>query len=547
MARPREAGVRTRTLGDGSITYWAKVTVGPGDRRPVILGSSRDGMNHDEAQKELERVQAQVVLGQWEDPRAQTPADEITFHVFASEWYAGKKLALSPNGADYNEWALTHLLPFFGPYRLADIDIPAVDLYVRHKLAERAEIVSRLAAGERLVDDRNQPIKPLLNSTINKTLKVLSEILKVAREYGLIQTNPAAGKARRLKVIKRRQTWLMPDQALDMIDAAERIDRKNKPETREKAERLQALRAGGMMLKQAAHQLGLRPPTANYLAGLKLTAREVSVRRAIIATLLLAGLRVTELCALQWQDIDFVNRRINLPGTKTGAADRWIKITDFLLVELQRWRHDAPDTSPEALVFPSPNGKARTKDTVREDVIKPALAEANRLRLVHEIGPITGAVTPHTCRRTFVALRLAHREDVKSVQRQAGHEDSRTTLDIYGEVMKSELGETDEQVAMLCAYTTERRLRPPGSQHPELHPAPRPTRAGPEAAPHRSRTRPVVTFSASGYAVAGGGTHAVASRVGTARSDSPYSTIAGTGVPAHESSVGRQASEPTRP
>lgn len=507
MPRPRGASLQRRTLGDGSTTYSALVTVGVEERRRITLGSSRDGMDDQAAQAALERLQAEIVLGKWEDPRNAAPDRAgMTFHVFASEWHAAKALELSENGIAYNLWALKHLLPFFATYVLADIDVRTVDAYRRHKLEERAEIDSRLKSGQRLVDGRGQPLKPLANRSINKTIIVLSEILQTALDQGLIDRNPARGKARRLRVRKKRQTWLMPDQALDFLDAAERIDRRHRPETYERAERLRQLRASGTSLKDAAGMLGIAPTTGCYLSTIKLDVREVSARRAIVATLLLAGLRVTELCTLRWKDIDFANRRLNVRGTKTGAADRWIKITDLLLAELERWKAEGQNHTTDGLVFPSPSGRQRTKDTVREDVTKPTLTEANRLRRAQGHTPIAGPITPHTFRRTFVALRLASGEDVKSVQRQAGHEDARTTLDIYGEVMESELGDTPEQVELLCAYTAA--SSPPARRPPRPGAAERPVAAPENPVAQRTRPRAAVTFSTSGYSTVASGAHA---------------------------------------
>jgi integrase len=465
MSRPRGSAVQSRALGDGTVRYFAKVTLGSGDRRTVTLGSSREGMDAAGARVALQRVQAQILLGQWEQPAEQSAPERVRFASFAGEWCMAKRQAISPRGADYNDWALRcHLLPFFGSYPLAEIDVALVDRYVRAKLAEREELTARLAAGERLTDNGSRPLRPLANSTINKTLDVLSGILATAYDHRLIGANPALGRARRLRARKPRRTWLMPDQVIDIIDAAERIDRTNRPQTRERATRLQELRARGLTLTQAASQLGVAPSMASYLASLTLTEREPSIRRAIIATLALGGLRASELCALCWRDIDLANRRIVLAGTKSAAAQRPVRIVDFLLAELVRWRDDAPSSGPDLLVFPSPTGARRTKDTLRKDVVAPALREANRVRRLNRAVPLEDSVTPHTFRRTFVALMLASGQDIKSVQRQAGHEDALTTLNIYGQVIDTEFAQAARQLERLCAYTVRDRSPRSGRQ-----------------------------------------------------------------------------------
>jgi integrase len=226
----------------------------------------------------------------------------------------------------------------------------------------------------------------------------------------------------------------MPDQALDMIDAAERIDRKHRAQTREKARRVQHLvRHAGFTLVDAAAELGVKVSTATYYSKLVIAEREPSMRRAIVATLLLSGLRASELCALRWRDIDLVNRRITVRGTKSDAADRVVKIVDYLLFELERWKFDAPSTDPDDFVFPTTSGCQRTKDNLLTNVVRPAVREANRVRRLHDLTPLPQRTAPHVLRRTFVKLMLAHGNPPKSVQVEAGHADSRTTLDIYAE------------------------------------------------------------------------------------------------------------------
>lgn len=452
MARPREAQVKERRLADDSVAYWARITVAVDDRRPVVLGYSREGIDREQACEELKRQQALVTLGKWEDPRPAEPTgDEVLFHAYASEWFAVKRRELSTGGkADY-KWRLTsHLLPFFGPYRLDQIDRRLVDRYRAAKLEERDEIAGRLAAGERLVDERGQPAKPLSNTSINKTLKVLCAILELAVDHRLIAENPALGKRRRLKERKPRRTWLMPDQALDLIDAAERIDRRTKPDTRERALHVQTLiRDQGFTLKRAAGEVGLGVPATCRLAHLPLPEREPSIRRAIISTLVLGGLRASELCRLRWRDIDFTNRRITVPGTKSDAAERPVKLVDFLREELLRWKLDAPSIEPDDLVFPTRTGRRRDPGNLRNRVVAPAIREANRVRRERQLPPLPARVGPQSLRRTFVALVLACGRPVPDVQHQAGHKDAQTTLNIYAQVIDTDFRPTREILARL--------------------------------------------------------------------------------------------------
>ncbi len=501
MPRPRRAELQEEPLGDGSVAFCARITVGVGDRRHVTLGHSREGMDREGALTELRRQEARVALGQWTDPSSSEPTGgDVLFHVFASQWYMAKARELSERGAEYLHWALTlHLLPFFGDYRVNAIDLILTDRYKEAKLAERDEIASRIAAGERVVDKDGRPIRPLSNASINKTLEVLSGVLRRAVKYRLIAENPAADEDVWLPARKPRRTWLMPDQVLDLLDAAERIDRKTGPSTREKAQLVQRLRReAGLTLAQAATELGLNVSTATYYAGLALPAREPSMRRAIIATLALSGVRASELCALRWRDIDFTNRRITVSGTKSDAAERVIKIADLLRQELLRWRLEAPSTDPDALVFPTATESQRDKDNLRRNVVAPALREANRVRRLGDLPPITGRISPHALRRTFVALMLAHGNSVKTTQVQAGHADARTTLNVYAQVIDTDFEPTRDQLTRLCTYSAEGGERVGAGRHRTAvatQAPPWPTTARREEPQRAPRRRPTVSFT----------------------------------------------------
>jgi integrase len=49
-------------------------------------------------------------------------------------------------------------------------------------------------------------------------------------------------------------------------------------------------------------------------------------RRAIVATLTLAGLRVGELCALRWRDVDLASGRLTVGDAKTDAGRRSVDL-----------------------------------------------------------------------------------------------------------------------------------------------------------------------------------------------------------------------------
>ena len=50
--------------------------------------------------------------------------------------------------------------------------------------------------------------------------------------------------------------------------------------------------------------------------------------------------------------------------------------------------------------------------------------------------PLPGGVTVHTLRGTYVSLMLAAGADIRWVQSQVGHENSKVTLEVYTQVLQ---------------------------------------------------------------------------------------------------------------
>lgn len=82
------------------------------------------------------------------------------------------------------------------------------------------------------------------------------------------------------------------------------------------------------------------------------------------------------------------------------------------------------------------------------------MREASRDRQNPALLPLSSGLTPHSLRRTFISLLLAYGKPVPYVQRQAGHKDARTTLNIYAQVIDTDFG-ARERLEWLCAYTPQ--------------------------------------------------------------------------------------------
>ncbi len=337
----------------------------------------------------------------WAPAGLVSPAGEPvpSFERFAGQWLAGRRGELSPRGVEYYEWALGHhLMPYFGSWRLDRIDIRAVDEYRRYKVRQSEERRSSVVQAKRSRTD--QMPRPLGPATINKTIDVLAAVLSLATEYGHIERNPAAGRRRRLRRSPQRAAYLDTAEQIEaVLDAAAELD-------------------------------------ASSLA-------RTSGRRALIATLILAGPRAGEACALRWRDLDLANGRIHICQSKTQAGVREITLLPRLRDELATHKASQAETQPDSPVFLNARGGPRDRNNLRRRVLDPAIARADELLLAADRLPLPPGVTPHKLRHTYASILVACGEDPASVMAQLGHSDPQFTLRIYTHLMRRDSAERD--------------------------------------------------------------------------------------------------------
>ncbi|MFL5856999.1 MAG: tyrosine-type recombinase/integrase [Solirubrobacteraceae bacterium] len=393
MSRRPTGVVRTYRRKNGLTTFSLRFSA-YGQRRTQTLGTEADGWTLARAELELRNTLARVEAGIWAPPEAVAEVgEEPTFHEFASRWLTRRTHELRQTTVDDYRWRLSrHLLPFFRAYRPSQIDIDLIDRYREHKLIERDEITRARAAGVFLQDADGRSQRPLGNESINKTLALLAAILDDAVERGWLATNPARGRRRRLKAPRPHGTFLEPDELNSLLEAA------------------------GQLEEQARSD-------------------QKVARREILATLALAGLRVTELCQMTWKQLDFAHARIQIPDAKTPAGIREVDMTPLLHEILLDYRTRLAGVDPAEPVFPTRSGKPRDKDNIRNRVLARCVQRASQNRESAGLPPL-GRVTPHTLRYTFISLLLANGAELPYVMAQVGHADESTTLRIYAKVLR---------------------------------------------------------------------------------------------------------------
>jgi integrase len=345
-----------------------------GRRQYVTLGSSRDGWTQARAQDALQDELAKVQLGTWTPPEPEPAAvieRDPTFHEFATDWLDAREGELRPKTRTDYEWKLSHHL---------------LPFFRHHRLSQIT-----IAEVDRY---RTHKTKGTLSAaSINKTIALLAQVLEVAVEYGLIERNAARGRRRRLKADRPAPVWLdSAEQITALLDAAGELDRE----------------------ARADRQLP---------------------RRAILATLTFAGLRIGELLDLRWRDVDLAAGRIAVRSAKTDAGARTIDLLPVLRDELTPLKATAKPHSHER-VFPTHNGGPLNQSNVRNRLLAKAVERANeRLEAAGSV-PLPEGLTPHKLRHTFASLLVALGTDPGAVMDQLGHEDATFTLRVYRHGMR---------------------------------------------------------------------------------------------------------------
>jgi integrase len=444
MPRPPGVQITRDRRKDGSTTYSLRVRIQGADQR-VPLGNTNDGWDEIRADHARKQLLARIELGQWTPQRTTDPYasnEEPTFRELATDWLDARKRnpAIRPRTTELNESQLRrYLAPFFGELRPSQITATKIREYREHIHVENEQIRNAAAAGCPLRDTNNgSRLRTLSNDSINKTLRALALILDDAEDAGWIDRNIARGRRMREPSERRRPHGVLDiDELRDVLDAAGELDgARRRPLTLERAAKVRVLREERRLTwTEVAAQVGVTPATAVYLCNVHSDDPKIGVRRAIIATLALAGPRVSELCMLTNSDVHLGKARIYIADSKTEAGVRTVDIHPRLLEELENFRTDHP-AAMDAPAFPTARGTRRNKDNVRQRVIEPVLARANQQRSRRGQALIRAHVTPHTFRRTYITYAIAAGFDIPYVQAQVGHTDPSLTLAVYAQVMR---------------------------------------------------------------------------------------------------------------
>jgi integrase len=163
------------------------------------------------------------------------------------------------------------------------------------------------------------------------------------------------------------------------------------------------------------------------------------------------GLRMSELFALKWGDINFHDNEISVTRSmvmqvvgpcKTEASQKPIPLDPYLAEALLQWRQHTQYKAPDDWVFASPESNGKRPywgQTIMRRVIRPAAGRVG----------ITRCIGWHTFRHTYSSLLKANGADTKVMQELLRHASSRVTLDTYTQAFLSHKRKAQSKVVRL--------------------------------------------------------------------------------------------------
>ncbi len=164
------------------------------------------------------------------------------------------------------------------------------------------------------------------------------------------------------------------------------------------------------------------PPVSSWLG-----ARD----RAILETLYSTGIRVSELVALNMDDIDFLGEVVHIRGK--GKKERIAPIGSSALQVIQHYmeyrnkRAQSNSNFDSKVLFVNKHGRRLSTRSVRRKMDK-----------YLKMAGLDPAISPHTLRHSFATHMLNNGADLRSVQELLGHQ-SLSTTQIYTHLTTSKL------------------------------------------------------------------------------------------------------------
>jgi len=182
----------------------------------------------------------------------------------------------------------------------------------------------------------------------------------------------------------------------------------------------------------------------------RLTAELEDPFRTMAQVAVCFGLRASELLALQWSDVDWLNGKLhiqraivmqNVDEVKTEESRREMTIARELLDVLRQWRQTSQFSSETDWIFASPVQIGRLP--ISYSWFWRNLQNAAERADIGKLGT-------HAFRHTYRSWLDAVGTPIAVQQKLMRHTDIRTTMNVYGDVVTDEMAHASSKVASLA-------------------------------------------------------------------------------------------------
>jgi integrase len=376
-----------------------------------------------------------------------------TFQVEASRWLQRRKLnAGDSDGRSKTirdlDGRLSVVMDKFGSEPIDRVDFALADKLVVELCDERAAIERAEAAGVPLMRSVLDPHtgrryearrRGVSNGSIRKALAAAERVLRDARKRGLLTHDVPALKAAAPKTDRPRRSFLEPEQIAAVLRAADLIEAEHRGLT---WETVALIRKSGRSAVALGRDLGVSDTLVRKVRRGELwngeparRTRNDVPRRVIAETLILGGLRVSELCGLDGPTSTLRLLACASPGRRRSPmpAKRNVPIVPALGRRLIEHRERYPNGSGQP-AFPTRNGARQNPDNIRSRILAPTRDRANRQLEAEGRLPIAH-MTPHTLRRTFASILAVCDVPPRRAMYLMGHTDPTLTLAVYQQVL----------------------------------------------------------------------------------------------------------------
>jgi integrase len=175
------------------------------------------------------------------------------------------------------------------------------------------------------------------------------------------------------------------------------------------------------------------PVVLTFSQCVEILANLNGMHRVLVLADAATGLRISEILALRWSDVDreqscirvtraYVYGKFGPPKSK--ASKKPVPLHPLLADALFIWRKETPYSAGDDLVFPSMRLKGRKPPRANMLVADHLQPAARKAGILHPVGF-------HTLRRTLASALVANGIDIRLVQELLRHSNPGITLDAY--------------------------------------------------------------------------------------------------------------------